>query len=107
MAVKHASSGEIIDLAPLQNRLANARTKALVKAGSFEAVRLIVHKDSEIAPHQVAGAITLHCLEGRVLVGLDRGDLDLAAGQWLYLEGSVRHSLRGIEDSSLLLTIVF
>jgi hypothetical protein len=32
--------------------------------------------------------------------------LELACGQWIYLDGGERHSIKGIEDSSLLLTIL-
>jgi quercetin dioxygenase-like cupin family protein len=38
---------------------------------------------------------------------LPETSLELSAGQWVYLEGGVPHSLRGIEDTSLLLTILF
>lgn len=107
MAVPHAKPGEIVDLHPLGGGLKNARTTAIVKSETFEAVRLVVHAGANIAPHQVPGAIFLHCLEGRVLLGLTDSTLELAAGQWVYLEGGVRHSVEGIEDSSLLLTILF
>ncbi len=49
----------------------------------------------------------LHCLEGRVALGLGDASVELAAGDWLYLEGDEPHSVQGIEDASLLLTILF
>jgi quercetin dioxygenase-like cupin family protein len=94
-------------LQPLGEGLQNARTTALVKSDTFEAVRLIVLAGREIAPHQVPGQITLHCLEGRVLLGLADSTLELSAGQWVYLDGGARHSVKGVEDSSVLLTILF
>ncbi len=106
MALYHASAGEVVDLRPLGEGLEGARTAAIVKAERFEAVRLIVHAGTEIASHQVGGAIILHCLEGRVLLGLPDGPLELRAHQWVYLDGGVQHSVKGIEDSSLLLTIL-
>lgn len=106
MAVQHAKPGEVVDLQPLGQGLCDARTTAIVKADAFEAVRLVVRAGREIAPHQVSGNITLHCLEGRVLLGLPESMLELSAGQWIYLDGGVRHSLKGIEDSSLLLNPV-
>ena len=107
MALRHAEAGEIVDLQPLGSRLGEARTAAIVKTESFEAARLIVRAGVEIARHQVPGPITLHCLEGRVRLGLPASEPELAAGQWLYLEGVVPHSVTGIEDSALLLTILF
>jgi quercetin dioxygenase-like cupin family protein len=107
MAVRHANAREIVDLQPLGPALKDAKTTAIVKSKMFEAVRLIVHAGTNIAAHQVPGPIMLHCLEGSVQLGLPDSVLELAAGQWLYLDGGARHSVIGIEDSSLLLTILF
>jgi quercetin dioxygenase-like cupin family protein len=107
MARNHIKSGEIADLRPLGSKLATAKTTALVKEARFEAIRLIVRAGAEIAPHRVAGDIMLHCLEGRVEVSRTRSSLMLRAGEWLYLTGGEIHGLKGVEDSSLLLTILF
>ncbi len=107
MAIHHAEPGEIVNLQPLGQALKDAKTTAIVKSKAFETVRLIVHAGTNIADHQVAGAITLHCLEGRVKLGLTDCVLELAAHQWIYLEGGTIHSVTGVEESSLLLTILF
>ncbi|MDI6838633.1 cupin domain-containing protein [Ciceribacter thiooxidans] len=107
MAKHHAASGEIIDLAPLTSELKAARTRAIVKTDAFEAVRLVAHAGADIKAHKVDGPITLHCLEGRVQVNVPGKSLELFAANWIYLEGGVPHSIKAIEDSSLLLTIVF
>ena len=107
MALKHAQPGEVVDLRPLGEHLAEARTSAIVRTSSFEAARLVLAAGSEIPTHKVAGRITLHCIEGRVELGLPDADVELVAGDWLYLDGGEPHSVRGVEDSSLLLTILF
>jgi quercetin dioxygenase-like cupin family protein len=107
MALHHARAGEIIDLRPLGDNLKLARTEAIVKSDLFEAVRLIVHAGMKIDEHDVEGPIMLHCLEGHVLLGLAGSNVSLKEGQWMYLEGGARHSVSGIEESSLLLTILF
>ncbi|MFD0986130.1 cupin [Methyloligella solikamskensis] len=107
MALHHAQPGEIVDLAPLGSAIANARTSAIIKTGQFEAIRLVVHAGAEIPEHEVPGNITLHCLEGRVHVSLTDSHLELGPNEWAYLEGGEPHSLKGIEDASLLLTIFF
>ena len=107
MALKHAQPGEAIDLRPLGESLAGARTSAIVRTSTFEAIRLIVPAGTEIPTHEVPGRIMLHCLEGHVEVGLPTGPVDLGTDNWLYLEGGKPHSVRGVEDSSLLLTILF
>ena len=68
MALNHVKSGEIVDLRPLGERLPGAKTTALAKTEAFEAIRLVVPAGRDIAPHEVAGPITLHCLEGRVVL---------------------------------------
>lgn len=107
MAMHRAIPGELYDLAPLGPSLKAARTTAIVKSEMFETVRLIVHAGVEIKTHKVEGPITLHCLEGRALIGLPDKTLELSGDQWLHLEGGVPHWVKGIEDTSLLLTILF
>lgn len=107
MALKHAAPGEIVDLSPLGPELKNTRTAAIVKSDSFEAVRLVVRKGTSIPTHAVPGQIMLHCLEGHVTIGLENGQATLRANEWVYLQGGEPHSVHGLEDSSLLLTILF
>lgn len=106
MALHHASSGEIVDLRPLGSALKDAHTRALVKTDSFEAIRLVIAAGSEMPPHKVSGKFTLHCLEGRVQVEASSGNAELAAHEWVFFDGGVMHSVKGLEDSSLLLTIM-
>lgn len=106
MALPHAESGEIIDLRPLGPAISGARTTAIVKAEQFEAIRLVVLAGQDIPAHKVSGEMTLHCLEGVVRLTTSRSELTLNAGDWLYLNGGEPHALSGIEDASLLLTIV-
>ena len=54
MAMHHASSGEVFDLAPLGSNLKGARTTAIVKSEAFEVVRLVVHAGVDIKTHQAA-----------------------------------------------------
>lgn len=105
MALRHALPGEVVDL--LKPRQELGRTAAIVKANSFEAVRLVVNAGTEIPSHQVEGAITLQCVSGRTIVGFQSSEVELQVGQWLYLEGGMPHWLRGVEDSVLMLTILF
>lgn len=107
MALKHAAPGEAVDLRPLGPRLFAARTHAIVRTSSFEAVRLVVPAGVEIPSHRVPGRITLQCIEGHAQLGLSDATIDLRAGDWVYLDGDEPHSVKGMEDASLLLTILF
>jgi quercetin dioxygenase-like cupin family protein len=105
MALEHAHSGEVIDIQPLGSLLAGARTAVLVKTNAIEVLRLIVPPGKEIHSHKVAGEATVQCLEGRVAFTVDGIPRDLAAGQLLFLHGGQVHGIRGLEGSSLLVTI--
>jgi len=107
MALKHAAPGEVVDLRPLRPRLFTARTQAIVRTSSFEAVRLVVPAGVEIPSHRVPGRITLQCIEGHAQLGLSDETINLWAGDWVYLDGNEAHSVKAIEDASLLLTILF
>src|SRR3546814_3201644 len=85
MALKHAKAGEVVDLRPLGDKLKDAKTAAIIKGEGFEAIRLVVRAGREIPSHEVSGNITLHCLEGRVLLGLEQSTIELNAGEWVYL----------------------
>ena len=105
MAIPHAKSGEVIDLRPLGEALAHAVTSTLVKTDTLEVIRLVIPAGKDIPRHQVAGEITVQCLEGRVAFTAGGATRELAAGQMLYLAGNEPHSLRGIEDAFVLVTI--
>ena len=106
MALKHASSGEVVSLQPLGAELRDTKTHALVKTDSFEAIRLVIAAGDEMPSHKVSGKFTLHCLEGHVEIGLSNRTVELSADQWVYFDGGLLHSVRGLSDSSLLLTIM-
>jgi quercetin dioxygenase-like cupin family protein len=106
MAIPHAKSGEVIDLRPLGEALAHAITNTLLKTDRLEIIRLVVPAGKVIPPHQVVGEITVQCLEGRVAFTASDGTREMTAGQMLYLAGNEPHSLRGIEDASIIVTIL-
>ncbi len=105
MALHHARPGEIVDLRPLGAAACRAATSALVKSDRFEAIRLIVLAGATIPAHSTPGFVTLHCLEGAV--SLDPVAAELRAGDWIFLDRGTPHAVTGLEDSSLLLTILF
>ena len=104
---QHAYPGMPVDLRPVGESLAEATTVPLVKGETFEAIRMVIRKGHKIPDHQVEGAITIYCLDGRIAFTARGQTHDLKAGHWLFLLGNEPHTLLGIEDSSLLLTIVF
>lgn len=108
MAIPHAAPGIPVDLQPSGESLTEATTSALVKTDQFEAIRLFIPKGHEVCRnHQVKGPITVQCLQGEVAFSVEGETHTLRAGHWLYLPGEVSHSMSGVEDSLILLTIMF
>ena len=52
------------------------------------------------------GYATVHCLQGVVVIEA-AGQVQLSAGDWLYLDRGRPHSVAALEDSSVLVTILF
>jgi quercetin dioxygenase-like cupin family protein len=104
MALHHLHAGEKVRLP--SPRSSDAKTSAFVKTDRFEAVQLVLHARDEIAPHSVPGYATLLCLEGAVTLRCPE-DIYLETREWLYLDRGQRHSVTAIEDSLLLMTILF
>lgn len=106
MAIHHAVSAEIIDVRPLGERLKETRTRTLVKTDSLEIIRIVLPAGKLLPPHRVEGEITVQCLEGRIAFDADGTVHELSEGKMLSLAGGATHALRGIEDASVLVTIL-
>ena len=105
MAIPHARPMDTVDVRPLGTGFQDAQTTTLVKTNHLELIRLVLPAGKEIAEHQVAGEITVQCLEGQVEFTSNDVTRSLSAGLLVFLAGASKHSLRAVENSSLLLTI--
>jgi quercetin dioxygenase-like cupin family protein len=105
MALHHLDPREKIHL-PSVDRPGDLKTSALVKTDRFEALELVLRAGDEIPSHAVPGHATVHCLQGRVVIEA-AGAIELTAGDWLYLDRARPHSVTAIENSSVMVTILF
>lgn len=105
MAETHLASGQVVSVAPLGERLGDARTTALLKATQLEVVRVVLPAGKAMREHAVPGEITLQCLEGQVDFSTPQSTQRLSSGDFLHLAGGVPHGLFAHTDASLLLTI--
>lgn len=105
-AIPHAKPGELVDVRPLGSALASSPTATLVRAEQVEIIRLVVPADKEIAEHKAKGEIVVQCLEGKVAFSAFGKTQNLEAGKLLFLPTGEPHSVKGIENASLLLTIL-
>jgi quercetin dioxygenase-like cupin family protein len=106
MALVHAQPLDVISVRPLAARIGEARTHSLLKTGRLQLMRLVLAAGQNIPEHQVAGEMTLLCLEGEVLVSTPERQCRLLQGEMLLLPARQAHSLKAQADSSLLATLL-
>lgn len=106
MAIRHASSGELIDIRPLNDNLKTIPTAALFKSRRLEVSRTVLLAGKDVPPHAVLGEMTVQCLEGRVELTAAGTMQSMRAGGLIWLAGGAMHSLKAIEDSSILITML-
>jgi len=89
---------------PLGKVVGAARSSTLMKSHGLELIRLVIPTGKEIPPHRAPGEITVQCIEGHVSLEHDGHAIDLHAGDLLHLCPQEVHALKGIVDSSVLVT---
>jgi len=99
----HAQPGERVQIRPA--KLPDSLSTSLIKTEKLHILRLVVGTGKEIPQHSAPGELIVQCLEGRIAFSCLGRSQDLAGGELLYVPDSEPHSLTGIEDSVLLLTI--
>jgi quercetin dioxygenase-like cupin family protein len=106
VSIPHAKPGDVVDVRPLGPALASAQTQTLFRAANVEVIRLVVPAGKHIAEHRAKGELVVQCLEGRVDFTAFGNMQSLEAGMLLYLPAGEPHSLTGVQDASLLLTVL-
>ena len=107
MATHHANPGEIVDLQTWAADLPKEHTKAIVKTDEIELIRIVLPAGKGIPNHKITGPITLQCVTGKIAVTAMGATKKLNYDQLLHLMPGEPHSLHAIEDSVILLTIIF
>lgn len=107
MALPHARPLDVIDVRPLGDALADAVTTSLLKTSTMQLMRLVLRSGDTLPEHRVPGAITLHCLEGEVIVTTPARPCDLHGGELVMLEGNEAHAVAAVTDASILVTVSF
>jgi len=106
VAIEHAKSGEVIDIAPFgSEQLVNHQSVALFKSKDLEVIRLVMQAKALMPLHHVLGEITIQCIEGVFEVLTDHGSQVVRQYQMLFLQGGEPHIVRAIDPCSILVTI--
>jgi quercetin dioxygenase-like cupin family protein len=93
-------------VAPFGPALAEQHSVALFKSEQLEVIRLVLAAGKSMPTHKVSGEITIQCLEGSLDIAVNGESTLLAAGQLMFLQGKVPHSVTAREPASALVTIV-
>lgn len=78
----------------------------LVKTPSIRIVLMVLHEGTTLSEHSAEGAISVNILSGSVEFILKDTTAHLTAPALLSLADGVPHSVRAIEESALLLTVI-
>ncbi|MFY3386129.1 cupin domain-containing protein [Paracidovorax sp. MALMAid1276] len=105
MALPHAQSGQIVSVRPLGDRLNEAVTTAILKAGQLEVMRVVLPVGKSMKEHQTPGEATVQCIEGVVEFVSEDGVQRLQQGDFVHLAPRMLHALKAVEPASLLVTI--
>src|SRR5690348_2480673 len=101
-----AMDEQTVFVRPLREIGGTSRKVTLVKTAQVEVTQLIIAVGHDIPTHVAQGELIIHCLEGRVsLVALGK-TYDLAAGHLVDLLIDEPFSIRGIDNASVLLTLI-
>jgi quercetin dioxygenase-like cupin family protein len=106
MALHHATSGELFSLRSQNKIQSESNSTALVKSETLEVMRMVLANGKSIGEHQVAGEITIQCLDGAIELTAHGKTQTIHPGEMVYLAGSVPHALRAVADTTLLVTIL-
>lgn len=89
---------------PLGAEIATATSTTLMKSEGLELLRLVIPAGKQIPAHRAPKEITVQCIEGRVSFEHDGHAIEMRPGDLLHLCPQESHAIRGIVDSSVLVT---
>ena len=103
----HVQSGEVINLETLKEDMQVDSSYALVKTSDMEVIRMALKKGKVVSENSVSGEISVQCLTGSIEFKVGNQVRNLTHGDWLYLKKKQVYSYTVLEDTILLVTILF
>ena len=107
MALKHLAPCEVANLNTFGTQSQEEAANALTKNDDFEAIIMHMAPSKSLPPHSVDGPITVQCLSGAVDFSVEGKSHVMRAGDWMYVPGGAMHGVEAIEESRVLVTILF
>jgi quercetin dioxygenase-like cupin family protein len=106
MALPHAALFDVVNVAPLGEKLIDAFSTSLIKTDKLQLLHLVLPAREDQPEHHVDQQCVIHCLEGDVEVVTPAGSRRLGAGELVVLPARQKHSVRARADSALLVTLL-
>jgi quercetin dioxygenase-like cupin family protein len=78
--------------------------KTLAKQGSLRITLVALKKGTVLAPHQVAGPVSIQTIRGCLRLTTDKAGVDVTAGSLITLGPGVAHTAKAHTDCAILLT---
>ena len=97
---------QIATIRSLDELRGGREVSVLLKSDEVRITQLVVQAGRDVPIHEAAGAMTLQGLDGHALVCVRNRWHELRPRQLLYLTVNEPFLIHGVEDSSLLLTII-
>ena len=98
-------SAEIERFAPDPDGASGRRAEILIKHDNLRVVLITMRAGATLQEHSAPGAITIHCLRGRMAVSIGDSEHDLGPNMLISLARGERHSVTAREAGAFLLTI--
>lgn len=103
--VRHLKRDEqMIDQGLVARHGRSART--LVKDGPLRLTLIAIAANGGMPSHKADGPVSIHLLEGDVVLSADGSEYALVPGEVLVLDAGVQHDVRSTGGCMLLLTVV-
>ncbi len=78
---------------------------ALIETDTSKEIRIVMPKDEIMKEHKAPGAIVVQILKGHIWFEVEGERYEFKSGDMLSLDAQVPHSLGGLEDSIIRLTL--
>jgi quercetin dioxygenase-like cupin family protein len=107
MALKRVEPSEVVNLDTVADDAGAGGSYSLTKNESFQAILMSLPQGKLIDEHSVDGPLIVQCLEGAVEFPVDGSMRTMGPGDWMYLPGGTPHAVEVLEDTRLLVTLLF
>lgn len=85
--------------------VAGHRQLALVRHGPLSLILFVFEKDGFLKEHQANGEVIIQVLAGRLSIAVGADEYTLGPGTFLSVAPGLRHSVKALDDSDMLLTV--